>query len=195
MSEENKKQLESQLWNIANELRGKMDADEFRDYILGFIFYKYLSEKMNIYANNLLKEDNLLYKDIDENSSDGKEYLEAVEEESIETLGYYLKPSQLFSFIASRNKISIEELEKTLNNIESSTMGSESEDDFGYDARNEEYVNMFDSGIIDPAKVSRVAVENASSISGLLLTTEVAITDKPEENPEPTPPMNPGMMM
>ena len=131
MSEENKKQLESQLWNIANELRGKMDADEFRDYILGFIFYKYLSEKMNIYANKLLKEDNLSYKDIDENSSNGKEYLEAIEEESIETLGYYLKPSQLFSSIASRNKISIEELEKTLNNIESSTMGTDSEDDFG----------------------------------------------------------------
>ena len=71
----------------------------------------------------------------------------------------------------------------------------ESEDDFGYDARNDEYVDMFKAGIIDPAKVSRVAVENASSISGLLLTTEVAITDKPEENPEPTPPMNPGMMM
>ena len=71
----------------------------------------------------------------------------------------------------------------------------ESEDDFGYDARNDEYVDMFKSGIIDPAKVSRVAVENASSISGLLLTTEVAITDKPEENSEPTqPPMNPGMM-
>ena len=72
----------------------------------------------------------------------------------------------------------------------------ESEDDFGYDARNGEYVDMFKAGIIDPAKVSRVAVENASSISGLLLTTEVAITDKPEENSEPTqPPMNPGMMM
>ena len=71
----------------------------------------------------------------------------------------------------------------------------ESEDDYGYDARNGEYVDMFKAGIIDPAKVSRVAVENASSISGLLLTTEVAITNKPEENPEPTPPMNPGMMM
>ena len=71
----------------------------------------------------------------------------------------------------------------------------DSKDDFGYDARNDEYVDMFKSGIIDPAKVSRVAVENASSISGLLLTTEVAITDKPEENPEPTPPMNPNMMM
>jgi type I restriction enzyme M protein len=46
MGEEQKKQLEQQLWNIANTLRGKMDADEFRDYILGFIFYKYLSEKI-----------------------------------------------------------------------------------------------------------------------------------------------------
>ena len=53
-------------------------------------------------------------------------------------------------------------------------------DDFGYDARNDEYVNMFKAGIIDPAKVSRVAVENAASISGLLLTTEAAITDQPE---------------
>src|SRR3989338_4696849 len=47
MSEDQKKALEQQLWNIANTLRGKMNADEFRDYILGFIFYKYLSEKMN----------------------------------------------------------------------------------------------------------------------------------------------------
>jgi type I restriction enzyme M protein len=42
MSEEHKKQLEQKLWDIANALRGKMDADEFRDYILGFIFFKYL---------------------------------------------------------------------------------------------------------------------------------------------------------
>jgi len=55
-------------------------------------------------------------------------------------------------------------------------------DDFGYDARNDEYVNMFKAGIIDPAKVARVAVENAASISGLLLTTEAAITDQPEKD-------------
>jgi chaperonin GroEL len=71
----------------------------------------------------------------------------------------------------------------------------EGQDDFGYDARNDEYVDMFKAGIIDPAKVSRVAVENAASISGLLLTTEVAITYKPEEKSESTPNMNPNMMM
>ena len=75
MSEKNQKQLEQQLWNIANDLRGKMDADEFRDYILGFIFYKYLSEKMNSFANKLLLEDGIKYRDIDEDSSEGKEKL------------------------------------------------------------------------------------------------------------------------
>ena len=56
----------------------------------------------------------------------------------------------------------------------------EGKDDFGFVARDEKYVNMFKAGIIDPAKVARVAVENAASISGLLLTTEAAITEKPE---------------
>ena len=59
MSEDQKKLLETQLWNIANELRGKMDADEFRDYILGFIFYKYLSEKQYLYANELLETEEI----------------------------------------------------------------------------------------------------------------------------------------
>jgi len=69
----------------------------------------------------------------------------------------------------------------------------EEKDDFGYDARNEEYVQMFESGIIDPAKVARIAVENSSSIAGLLLPTEAAITDIPEKDP-PMPAMpDPGM--
>ena len=46
MSEDQKRVLEQQLWNIVNTLRGKMNADEFRDYILGFIFYKYLITKI-----------------------------------------------------------------------------------------------------------------------------------------------------
>ena len=58
MSEDQKRQLETQLWGIANLLRGKISADDYRDYILGFIFYKYLSEKQNIFANNLLETEN-----------------------------------------------------------------------------------------------------------------------------------------
>ena len=51
MSDEEKQLLEKQLWAVANQLRGSMNADEYRNYILGFIFYKYLSEKMMLYAS------------------------------------------------------------------------------------------------------------------------------------------------
>jgi len=64
----------------------------------------------------------------------------------------------------------------------------------GFDARDESYVDMFEAGIIDPTKVARVAVENACSISGMILTTEAAVTEIPEkEAAPPMPPMDPGM--
>lgn len=156
MSENHKKQLEQQLWNIANTLRGKMNADEFRDYILGFIFYKYLSERMEIYANKILKEggDTFLFSEIDENTETGKEYIEAIKEESLEKLGYFLKPSELFCAVSKRgnhnedekesdtvaedtsetyntkDNFILEDLQKILNNIQNSTMGTDSEEDF-----------------------------------------------------------------
>ena len=57
---------------------------------------------------------------------------------------------------------------------------SEGKGDFGYNARTDEYVNMFEAGVIDPTKVSRVALENAASVAGMFLTTECAIVDLPE---------------
>ena len=113
MSEDHKKQLEQQLWNIANTLRGKMNADEFRDYILGFIFYKYLSEKMEIYADSILKPDGISYQGINEDSENGKAYLEAIKEEALLKLGYFLRPSELFSSVAKRGnhkEVSLEEI-------------------------------------------------------------------------------------
>lgn len=139
MTEAQKRKLEQKLWNIANELRGKMDADEFRDYILGFIFYKYLSEKQYLFANKLLEtekvKDYALVKD--------KADLDAIKEESLEKLGYFLMPSELFSAITKKGNIKVDEddenaagnfiledLQSILNAIEQSTMGNESEDDF-----------------------------------------------------------------
>ena len=87
MTEEQKQKLERQLWNIANELRGKMDADEFRDYILGFVFYKYLSEKQHIYADKLLETEAVKdYRDVTEDDD-----IEAIREESLIKLGYFLR--------------------------------------------------------------------------------------------------------
>jgi chaperonin GroEL len=55
----------------------------------------------------------------------------------------------------------------------------------GFDVVNEEYINLLEKGIIDPAKVTRSAVENAVSIAGMILTTEALVTDIPEEKPAP----------
>jgi len=66
--------------------------------------------------------------------------------------------------------------------------------DFGYNARTDVYENLYKAGVIDPAKVARVALENAASIAGMFLTTEAVIAEKKEENPAPAmPPMGGGM--
>jgi len=133
---EDQQQLHQTLWNIANDLRGNMDADDFRDYILGFIFYKYLSRKMTMQANKALKPDGLTYDQIIGHPME-KEYMGAIKLDALDALGYFLKPSELFSELAKRgnsggvNKFILEDLQKVLTNIEQSTMGSESEDDFG----------------------------------------------------------------
>jgi chaperonin GroEL len=70
----------------------------------------------------------------------------------------------------------------------------EGKDDFGYNAFTEKYENFFAAGVVDPAKVCRVALENAASIAGMFLTTECVITEKKEDNPAPQMPMGGGGM-
>ncbi len=167
MSEDHKKQLEQQLWNVANTLRGKMNADEFRDYILGFIFYKYLSEKMEIYANSILKSDKIIYNEIKERTKEGKQYIEAVKEDALIKLGYFLKPSELFSEVARRgngngdgeNNFILEELQKILTNIQLSTMGTESEEDFD---------NLFEDMDLNSTKLGKTPEARNEIISKVL---------------------------
>ncbi|MDD3771075.1 MAG: type I restriction-modification system subunit M [Weeksellaceae bacterium] len=165
MSEEQKRILEQQLWNIANTLRGKMNADEFRDYILGFIFYKYLAEKMEIYANSILEKDTIQFKNIPEDTPEGQGYIEAIKEESLEYLGYFLKPSELFSEIAKRgngdnNTFIIEDLQKILTNIQLSTMGTESEEDFD---------SLFEDMDLNSTKLGRTVEDRNKLIAKVLL--------------------------
>ncbi len=169
MTEEQKKKLEQQLWNIANTLRGKMDADEFRDYILGFIFYKYLSEKMHRYANLILNEDGIEYLQIREGTEEGEAILDAVREEATDKLGYFLKPSELFSQISRRgnskgeegtSRFILDDLQTILNNIERSTMGTESEDDFD---------KLFEDLDLTSTKLGRTAEAKNDLISKVLV--------------------------
>lgn len=130
--------LHQQLWNIANTLRGKMGADDFKDYILGLIFYKYLSERMEGFANEVLKPDGLTFAEVAARpEAEAERYFEAIRESALADLGYFLNPSQLFRVLAERGDAGgadafiLDDLQQVLNEIEQSTQGTASEDDFG----------------------------------------------------------------
>jgi len=125
--------LQTQLWAVANELRGNMGADEFRDYILGFIFYKYLSERFVREADELLSPDGLTFAELDEHSPAHVPYIEAAIVNARDELGYSLQPGELFVRVAAADPKTtniIQVLQTALADIERSTLGSESEDDF-----------------------------------------------------------------
>lgn len=127
-------ELSSQLWAIANDLRGGMDANEFRNYILGTIFYRYLSERTELYMQDILKDDGLTY---DQAFSD-PEYKPIVEQWSLEHLGYVIRPSNLFRELNRRivkpsgpkDRFSVEDYERAVNELIGSTLGNKSEKAF-----------------------------------------------------------------
>lgn len=83
------KELCNKLWAMANALRGNMEAYEFKNYILGMIFYYYLSDKTEKYMVNLLKDDNISYED----AWNDEEYKAAIVEEALRDLGYIMNRS------------------------------------------------------------------------------------------------------
>lgn len=138
MTEEERRILEKQLWAVADTLRGKMNADEYKNYILGFIFLKYLSEKQEHYAEGLLEsDDGVDFKTLDEKSAKDKKYIEAVRKASLEHLGFFLTPPQLFSRIVKKGRgelgkdtFILEDLRAVFNAIENTSAGTDSEEDF-----------------------------------------------------------------
>lgn len=139
MSEEQRRLLEKQLWAVANILRGKMNADEYRNYILGFIFYKYLSEKLEKFINEkLLVREDFVFSEIEEDTKKGKTILEEIKKATVSHLGFFLKPTDLFGYLVKKgngeikgeNTFILENLKNVLNTIEQTSMGTASEDDF-----------------------------------------------------------------
>lgn len=162
MTDEQKKNLEQKLWAIANDLRGKMDADEFRDYILGFIFYKYLSERMQIHADRVLAADGIHYLDLDVTTDEGQAILTAVHDDAVESLGFHLNPEQLFHKMAGRGfagEFIIDDLHATLSSIEQSTIGTASQDEFG---------NLFEEMDLNSTKLGKTPDQRNKLISKVL---------------------------
>ena len=126
--------LSSQLWSIANDLRGGMDANEFRNYILGTIFYRYLSERTEMYMEDILKDDGLTYEEAFSNA----DFKPIVERWSLEHLGYIIKPENLFRELNRRiikpendgDKFSVEDYERAVSELTGSTLGNKSEKAF-----------------------------------------------------------------
>lgn len=175
MSEEQKKLLEKQLWGVANALRGKMNADEYKNYILGFIFYKYLSERLEQYVNEkLLASEDFKFSEIKEDAKEGKQYIDHIKSACINHLGFFLKPSELFSYLVKKGKgeikgansnFIIEDLKNILNTIEQTSMGTASEDDFK---------GLFDDVDLTSTKLgSRENQKNETTVEVLKLLSEI----------------------
>lgn len=123
------KELCNKLWSMANTLRGNMEAYEFKNYILGMIFYYYLSDRTEKYMINLLKDDDITY----ENAWQDEEYKDAVVEESLRDLGFVIEPQYLFSNMVKmveNRAFDIEFLQAGINSLMESTIGNDSQGDF-----------------------------------------------------------------
>lgn len=167
MSREEKQQtqqaeLQKSLWSIANTLRGNMDANDFKNYILGLIFYRYLSENLvNYVERTLLKDDGISYAEAwkkDEYREELKRYL--IEDSN---MGYFIEADNLWSemiYKIQTGKFDISMLSKAINSISDSTLGNESEDDFE---------NLFEDMDLNNSKLGRGEAERTKLISTIML--------------------------
>ncbi|MED2010641.1 type I restriction-modification system subunit M [Brevibacillus borstelensis] len=159
-------ELHKKLWDMANDLRGQMEAYEFKNYILGLIFYRYLSEKTETRVNKLLEEDKITY----EKAWQVEEYRNALIDELIQQIGYVIEPEYLFSNMikeiekGDQGKFDIEMLQKAINAVTESTLGAASQEDFQH---------LFDDMDLASSKLGR----DVKSRSKLIAKIMVSIND------------------
>ena len=167
MSEELQQKLRDQLWEVANRLRGNMSASDFMYFTLGFIFYKYLSEKIEKYANNALADDDITFKELWEtDDADAIELQEEAKNQCLENIGYFIEPQFLFSSVIEaikRKENILPMLERSLKRIEDSTLGQDSEDDFG---------GLFSDIDLASPKLGKTADDKNTLVSNVLLALD-----------------------
>lgn len=155
-------ELHTQLWSMANDLRGNMDASEFKNYILGLIFYRYLSDKLLRFVNNELEEDGITYEEA-WNDEDFKDDIIELLVDNEGGLGYIIEPNNLWSTLI--NKINIKQfdismLAKAINDLTESTLGLGSQRDFE---------NLFDDMDLNASKLGKTEVDRSALISKVML--------------------------
>ena len=119
-------ELHKAIWKIANDLRGSVDGWDFKQYVLGFLFYRFISENLTNYINKLEPDDNFDYAKLsDEQAEYGRN-------ETLREKGFYILPSELFCNVRKKAKNDADlnvTLNNVFNNIENSAKGTDSEDD------------------------------------------------------------------
>lgn len=164
MAENNHQQhqaeLHKKLWDMANSLRGQMEASEFKNYILGVIFYRFLSDKVEEEAAALLANDpEHTYQSFWESEAGSHDDLV---ESFVGNLGYIIKPEHLFSkFVADikTGNFSITTLQEAINEINASTVGSETQDSFDH---------LFDDLDLNSSKLGKNVADRTALIGKIL---------------------------
>ncbi len=151
--------VDTQLWAMANDLRGSMEASEFKNYILGLIFYKFLSNKITKTINDELEDEGLNFIDAWKDIS----MRDDIKELSIRTIGYFLEPKYLFdSFVAkiNKNEFTVEDLKEGIKAIVTSTIGADSQEDFA---------DLFEDMDLDNNKLGKGEGERSKLIGKIIL--------------------------
>ena len=168
----NKQQLASRIWASANNMRSKIEANEYKDYILGFIFYKFLSNKIVKTLNDELVDDDLTF----DKAWKDESMREDIKELSVRTIGYFLDPNYLFESFVKKinvNQFSVEDLKEGIKAITSSTIGAESQEDFA---------DLFEDMDLDNNKLGKGEGERSKLIGKIILKINDLNLDLSETN-------------
>ena len=155
-------ELHTQLWAMANDLRGSMDASEFKNYILGLIFYRYLSDKLLRFVNEELKDDEITYIEAWNNEEFKQDIIDLLVD-SDSGLGYVIEPNNLWSTLIKKINIAqfdISMLAKAINDLTESTLGLASQRDFE---------NLFDDMDLNASKLGKTEADRSALISKVML--------------------------
>lgn len=156
-------ELHKKLWTMANDLRGQMEAYDFKNYILGLIFYRYLSEKTEARIAKLLEEDNIAYAD----AWKDEEYREGLVEALLVEIGFVIEPEFLFSSMVTeiakgdKGTFDVELLHKAVKAVEQSTLGTDSQQDFEH---------LFDDMDLTSSKLGRDVKSRSKLIAKIMLS-------------------------
>lgn len=154
--------IAKKCWDVATELRGSMDANEYKNYFLGIIFYKFLSDKVEKFFTSELKSENLSY----EEAWTLDEYHDVLIDESLKKLGYFIEPSYLFKNLLKMyhaGSFSVDFFDEAIRSVVNYTKGTESEETFN---------GLFDAMDLMSSHLGKTVAEQSEKIGKTMVAID-----------------------